>query len=197
MAGRFEAAYREGTPPWDIGKAQGEVVRLADSGVIEGRVIDVGCGTGENALLLASRGLDVTGVDSAPLAIERARAKAESRGLHALFAVRDVLDLQPQPDPFDCAIDSGCFHVFDDADRPAYVRSVRGVLRTGGRLYLLCFSDREPGTWGPRRVTRQELRDAFSSVFTVAEIRAAHFDVGPGAGDGATIEAWLGTFVAR
>jgi SAM-dependent methyltransferase len=196
VAGRFEAVYREGTPPWDIGAPQSEFVRLAEAGEITGRVIDVGCGTGENALHLASRGLDVIGVDGAPIAIERARTKAKERGLPAVFEVRDVLNLNDVKETFDSAIDSGCFHVFDDAERPAYVRSVHGVLRPSGRLFLLCFSDRQPGNWGPRRVTQHELRDTFAERFSIDSIRDAHFDVGAGAGDGPRIHAWLAVMSA-
>jgi SAM-dependent methyltransferase len=196
MADRFEANYREGTPPWDIGAPQSELVRLAEAGEIARRVIDVGCGTGENALYLASRGLDVTGVDGAPIAIERARRKAKERGLAALFEVRDALDLSDVSPTFDTAIDSGCFHVFDDAERPAYARSVRRVLRTKGKLFLLCFSDRQPGDWGPRRVTQAELRETFSGRFSVDRIEAASFDVCFGAGDEPPIQAWLAVMTA-
>jgi SAM-dependent methyltransferase len=196
VASRFEAIYREGTPPWDIGAPQSEFVQLAEAGEITGPVIDIGCGTGENALYLASRGLDVVGVDGAPIAVERARRKARDRALSAVFEVRDVLDMSDVKETFDSAIDSGCFHVFDDADRPAYVRSVHEVLRPDGKLFLLCFSDRQPGDWGPRRVTQRELRETFASKFSIDSIRAAHFDVGFGAGDGPRIQAWLATISA-
>jgi SAM-dependent methyltransferase len=188
--------YREGTPPWDIGTPQSEFVRLAEAGEITGRVIDIGCGTGENALYLATRGLDVVGVDGAPIAIERARRKAKERGLTAVFEVRDVLNLSEITEKFDVAIDSGCFHVFDDAERPSYVRNVHQILRPHGRLFLLCFSDRQPGDWGPRRVTQQELRDSFADKFSIESIRAAHFDAVLGTGDGPPIEAWLATISA-
>ena len=196
VAGRFDAIYREGTPPWDVGKPQAAFVELVEEGAITGWVIDVGCGTGENALFLASRGLDVVGVDAAPTAIERARAKAGERGLAARFYVRDALALAAVDEPFDCAIDSGCFHVFSDAERVAYVRSVRGVLRERGRLFLMCFSEHQPGDWGPRRVTQRELRETFTGPFVIDEIRAAHFDVGPMIDAGPGILAWLALMTA-
>jgi SAM-dependent methyltransferase len=80
-------------PPWDIGRPQPAFVRLADQGRLTGRLLDAGCGTGENALLAASRGADVTGIDVAPTAIAQARAKASERGLTARFEVADALDL--------------------------------------------------------------------------------------------------------
>jgi ubiquinone/menaquinone biosynthesis C-methylase UbiE len=113
----FEFAYRYGTPPWDIGRAQDAIVRLAEEGLIAGDVIDVGCGTGENALYLASRGISVLGVDAAPTAIARAREKAQLRGSSATFLVADALALEGLGRTFDTAIDCGLFHTFSDADR--------------------------------------------------------------------------------
>jgi SAM-dependent methyltransferase len=185
----FDAAYRgPGVAPWDIGAPQPEIVGLVEGGQIEGSVIEVGCGTGENALFVASRGHEVLGVDAAPTAIARARAKAAERGLEASFEVRDVLELGDLGRSFDTAIDVGCFHVFDDADRGRYVKSLSGVLREGGRLHLLCFSDAQPGVLGPRRVSEGEIRAAFAEGWEVEGIRPARFAtlMGP---DGA--HAWL------
>ena len=179
MAERFNPMYLEGRPPWDIGRPQSVFVQLVEDGEISGSILDVGCGTGENALYLAGRGFTVTGVDAAPAAIEQARLKAIQRGVDITFAVGDVLDLSAHDDAFDSAIDSGCFHVFDDAERKRYVASVGGAIRTGGRLFLCCFSDRQPGTWGPRRMTQDELRAAFARGWHVDWIRAANFDVTP------------------
>ena len=81
-------------PPWDIGRPQQEFVRLEEAGEIQGSVLDIGCGTGENALYLAGLGHDVWGIDSAPLAIEKAKAKARKRGLKATFLVFNALKLQ-------------------------------------------------------------------------------------------------------
>ena len=111
-----------------------------------------GCGTGEHALLAAARGADAVGVDLSPLAIEIARRKAAERGLAARFEVADALNLGSLGLTFDTIIDSGVFHVFDDSQRARYVTSLGSVLRPGGSCYLMCFSDRQPGDWGPRRV---------------------------------------------
>jgi len=116
-------------------------------------VLDAGCGTGEHTLLAAAHGAEATGIDAAPTAIDRARAKAAERDLPARFQVADVLDLPVLGLEFDTLIDSGVFHVFSDEDRPRYVASLAEVLRPGGTCYLMCFSDREPGEWGPRRVS--------------------------------------------
>ncbi len=185
----FEQAYRGGAPPpWDIGRPQPTIVGLAERGLIRGRVLDVGCGTGENALHLASRGLEVVGVDASPTAIERARAKATERGIRARFAVGDALALDIADPRFGVAIDCGLFHTFEDAERPRFERSLRGVLATGGRYFLLCFSDREPGDWGPRRVAQKEIRATFKEHWRVDSIDEARFAVRR-AEDGA--RAWL------
>ena len=173
----FDWAYRSGSPAWDVGRPQPVFVDLAERGMIAGSVIDAGCGTGENALYLASIGLAVTGVDAAPTAIERANAKASARGIAATFVVADALDLGGLGRTFDVAIDSGLFHVFSDEQRLRYVRSLGNVLRPGGRCFVLCFSDRQPGAMGPRRVSQPEIRDAFNDTggWHVDSITATHF----------------------
>jgi cyclopropane fatty-acyl-phospholipid synthase-like methyltransferase len=189
MADRFDEAYREGSPPWDIGRAQPELMHLVEAGRITGQVIDIGCGTGENALYFANAGLDVVGVDRSPEAIRQARDKARQRGVAIQFDIADVLDLQAYRQSFDTATDSGVFHVFEDEDRPRYEHSVRDALRPGGHLFLMSFSEREPGDWGPRRVTQAELRDTFSDGWHIDSIEAAHFVTR--LDDAPRVEAWL------
>jgi SAM-dependent methyltransferase len=166
-AGRpgFEATYQAGTAPWDIGRPQPDFVALAEAGLLKGRVLDVGCGTGEHALLAAGPGLslDATGVDSAPTAIENARAKAEARGVAARFLVWDALELPVLGEHFDTVLDCGRFATFDDGERARFVASLAGTVAPGGRYYMLGFSDRVPGDWGPRRLTQDEIRASFSA----------------------------------
>jgi SAM-dependent methyltransferase len=187
----WDENYAAGSsPPWDIGYPQPAFVRLADDGLLRGRVLDVGCGTGEHALLAAARGADAMGVDVAPRAIERARGKAAERGLKARFEVADALSLAYLGLTFDTVIDSGLFHVFDDQDRARYVASLAAVLRDGGRCYLMCFSDRQPGDFGPRRVSQDELRAAFGDGFRIVGIAPDTFEINPGLGT-LRAEAWL------
>jgi cyclopropane fatty-acyl-phospholipid synthase-like methyltransferase len=154
-------------------------------------VLDAGCGTGEHALLAARFGADVLGVDVSARAIEQARGKAAARGISARFEVADALSLAGLGLTFDTIIDSGLFHVFDDVSRPRYVASLASVLRPGGHCHLMCFSDRQPGTAGPRRVTRAELRAAFSGGWTIVSIEPDAFDVNPATFGAATALAWL------
>ena len=180
----------EGSPPWDIGRPQPDFVRLADAGKLHGQVLDVGCGTGEHVMLAADHGAEAMGVDVAELAIERARAKAQERGISAMFEVGDALHLDRLGRQFDVITDSGVFHVFDDEERPVYVNSLRSALRPGGMLYLMCFSDRQPGAWGPRRVSQAELRAAFVDGWSIKSIERAKFAVTI---DDNGAEAWLAT----
>ncbi|MFO0954186.1 MAG: class I SAM-dependent methyltransferase [Isosphaeraceae bacterium] len=170
----FESSY-QGKPPWDIGKAQPILVGAADR--VTGSVLDAGCGTGENALFFAERGRPVLGIDYLEGPVREARRKAAERGLDAEFQVVDALDLASLDRRFDSVIDSGLFHVFSDEDRARYVAGLAHVLKPGGRLFLLCFSDEEPGTQGPRRVTRQDLLAAFSNGWEVEEIQPVRFEV--------------------
>lgn len=177
MSDRFEAAYRAGTPPWDIGRPQAEIVRLEEAGGIVGDVIDLGCGTGEHALYLAGRGHRVLGVDGSPSAIAAAEEKARARGIPAAFRVADALKLRAVHRRFETAIDVGLFHTFTNDERRLYRDSVCEVLAAGSTLHILCFSDEEPPGEGPRRVTEYEIRSAFRGVFAlIGEVRPALFE---------------------
>jgi cyclopropane fatty-acyl-phospholipid synthase-like methyltransferase len=174
----FEKMYQE-QAPWDIPGPQPEIVRLEEAGAIKGSVLDVGCGTGEHALYLSARGHEVWGIDFVPMAIERAQEKAKSRGLKPHFEVRSVLELDKLGRTFDTVIDSGLLHTLSDEDRALFIKGLANVLRPGGVYHMLCFSDREPGTEGPRRLSQQEIRDAFRDGWEVRELRELQFQVVP------------------
>jgi cyclopropane fatty-acyl-phospholipid synthase-like methyltransferase len=168
----FDSFY-EGTPPWDIGHPQKEFVRLEEAGEIVGSVLDVGCGTGENALFLASQGHAVWGIDFSPIAIKNAQSKAAQRKLNISFLLRDELELHNLGKAFDSVIDSGLFHVLSDTERPRFITNLAAVLSPGGTYFMLCFSDLEPGTYGPRRVTQAEVRRSFERPWRINYITSA------------------------
>jgi len=157
----WDASYHDGPAPWDIGRPQPAIVRLAAAGGFTGAVLDAGCGTGENALHVGSLGLPVLGVDVAETALAIARAKAGERGIEAEFATADAFQLQRLGRRFATVLDCGLFHTFDGDERPGYVASLASVTEHGGTLYVLCFSDDGPDA-GPHPVSREELRTAFS-----------------------------------
>lgn len=172
----FENLY-SGQPRWEIGRPQKAILDVADQ--IHGSVLDCGCGSGENALFFASRGQKVVGIDLLAGPISLANRKSSDRGLKATFLVMDALALKELPEVFDNVIDSGLFHVFSDDDRRRYVEGLASVLKAGGRLFLLCFSDAEPGDQGPRRVTGKEIEDAFAQCWTVESIEPSRYEVRP------------------
>jgi SAM-dependent methyltransferase len=134
---------------------------VASEGGFAGPVLDAGCGTGENALHVASLGLPVLGVDVAETALATARAKAAERGIEVDFAAADALQLERLEHKFETVLDCGLFHTFDGSERPGYVASLASVTKHGGTLYVLCFSD-EGLDIGPHPVSQEELRSAFS-----------------------------------
>jgi SAM-dependent methyltransferase len=172
----FESMYAEGAP-WDVGKPQQAFIDVADQ--IHGSVLDAGCGTGDVALFLAGRGNKVTGVDYLEEPIRRARLKAAEQKLTVVFLVKDATTFQDWKERFDNVVDSGLFHVFSDDDRKKYVAGLASVLKPGGRLYLMCFSNEEPGTDGPRRISKQELHEAFASGWEIESIEASRFETRP------------------
>ncbi|MCI0685112.1 MAG: class I SAM-dependent methyltransferase [Gemmataceae bacterium] len=171
------AAMYAGKAPWDIPGPQQPFVAVADR--VVGPVLDAGCGTGENALFFAARGQRVTGIDFVEEAITRARRKAAERGLSAQFHVKDALTLGDEQERFASVIDCGLFHVLSDDHRRRYVQALARVVEPGGRLFLMCFSDAEPGTDGPRRVSRQELHDAFAGGWEVESVEPARIETNP------------------
>lgn len=172
MAGRpWDASYRDGPAPWDLGGPQPAVLELAYRKAFSGSVLDAGCGSGDNALHIAALGLSVLGVDVAETALELARRKAEERGIKAEFAAADALHLDQLGRTFDTILDSGLFHTFDADERPTYAASLASVANPGATLYILCFSDQGPEP-GPHPVSQEELRSAFSDGWTVTSIEA-------------------------
>lgn len=162
MTGRpWDASYHDGPAPWDIGRPQPPVARLASRGGFAGTVLDAGCGTGANALHVASLGLPVVGVDVAETALAIAREKAAGCGLEVEFAAADALKLERLGRTFETVLDCGLFHTFDGGERPGYVASLASVTVHGGTLYVLCFSDDGPDT-GPHPVSREELTAVFN-----------------------------------
>ena len=156
----WDASYHDGPAPWDIGQPQPAIVRLASEGGFAGAVLDAGCGTGENALYIASLGLSVVGVDVAETALAIAREKADDRGIEIKFAMADAFHLERLERRFKTVLDCGLFHTFDRDERPVYVTSLASVAEHNGTLYVLCFSDDGLNT-GPHPVSQEELKAAF------------------------------------
>jgi ubiquinone/menaquinone biosynthesis C-methylase UbiE len=176
MTGRpWDASYQGEGAPWDIGRPQAAFVRAAGNGGFAGAVLDAGCGSGEHALLAASLGLPVLGVDVAETALAMARKKAAERGLDAEFAVADALHLERSGRRFQTVLDCGLFHTFNGDERAEYVASLASVTEPRGTLYVLCFSDQGPEP-GPHPVREAEVREAFNagSGWEIASLERDH-----------------------
>jgi SAM-dependent methyltransferase len=156
----WDASYRDGPAPWDIGRPQPAIARLASEGGFSGAVLDAGCGTGENTLLVASLGLPVLGVDVAETALAMARKKAVDRVIEVEFAAADAFQLERLGRMFETVLDCGLFHTLEGDERSGYVVSLASVTKRDGTLYVLCFSDDGPDT-GPHPVSEEEVRAAF------------------------------------
>src|SRR5690606_24494688 len=183
----WDVSYHDGPAPWDVGP-QPAIVRKAAAGAFSGAVLDAGCGTGDNALYLASLGLRILGLDVAPTAIARARRKAAKRGLDAEFEVADALALESLGRSFDTVLDCALFHTFEEVDeRRQYVAGLTAVTPPGATLYLLCFSDVDPDSV-PHPVSVDELHAAFNPAtgWTIAAVEVErvetrfHADGAPG-----------------
>lgn len=188
---RFVDAYEGEPPPWEIGRAQEDLVAAFDELALSGSALDLGCGTGENALELARRGLDVWGIDAAPTAIAAAEKKREGRGLQTTFIVGDALDLRALGRTFDTVLDCGLFHVLTDEERRAYAEQLTRVLRVGGRFLMFGFAAHDRGH-GPRGYAPDELRAYFGARWREGFIRPASFKASF-APEG--LPAWVSLFV--
>jgi SAM-dependent methyltransferase len=157
----WDASYHDGPAPWDIGRPQPAIVRIAAAGAFTGNVLDAGSGTGENALHLASLGLPVLGFDVAVTALSLAREKAAERGLRVEFVAADAFELQHLKRTFDSVLDCGLFHTFDAGERARYVASLASVTEPGATVFVLCFSADGPNT-GPHPISQTDFKTAFN-----------------------------------
>jgi SAM-dependent methyltransferase len=188
----WDASYHDGPAPWDTGRPQPAVVRLASEGGFAGAVLDAGCGTGENTLHVASLGLSVLGVDVAETALAIAREKARDRGIEVEFTAADAFHLERLGRTFETVLDCGLFHTCDGDERRSYVASLAAVTEHNGTLYVLCFGDEGPDT-GPHPVSQEDLRAAFTSStgWTIAAIEPDRVQTRFHDANGAP--AWLAT----
>ena len=175
----WNAHYASGFTPWDSDEPDPALVATVEAGTIpSGRALEVGCGTGTNALWLAARGFDVLGVDVSPLAIGRARAKLGDTAGACRFEVRDFLK-DPPEGVFDFVFDRGCFHVFDARKvRTRFASLVARMLAPGGLwLSLIGSTEGGPRDTGPPRRSARDIASAVEPALEIVQLRAIHFDL--------------------
>ena len=163
----FDDAYQARTAPWVIGEPQPAIIELERTGVISGKVLDVGCGAGEHTILLTRLGYDVLGIDYSPHAVDQARENAAAKGVDARFEVGDAMNLGDEQ-VYDTIIDSALFHIFDDTDRPKYISSLHAACRPGALVHVLALSDAGRG-FGPE-VSEAVIRGAFGDGWVLEEL---------------------------
>lgn len=172
--------YRDGNLPWDTGRPSSQLVKVLKHLQLEpGRALDIGCGTGTNSIYLAQQGFEVTGVDLAPLAIERAEQRARDERVDAIFAVVDILTAPLAAGPFDFFFDRGCYHAVRREAPQQYAPAVARLLAPGALGLVLAGNANEPHEPGPPVVTEQQIRDELGIEFEIVELTEFRFDEGP------------------
>jgi cyclopropane fatty-acyl-phospholipid synthase-like methyltransferase len=167
----FTRAYAGGSPPWDRGKPDPELIRVLDAGLLPGRtVLEFGCGYGDNAVELARRGYQVTAVDFVAQAVEEARRKARAAKVTVDFRCADVIALKIKR-PFDVLFDRGCYHHLRRADLAGFQGMLRRVTRPGTRWFCLAGNAKQQTDSGPPRVHEHEIRAELGPLFEILDLR--------------------------
>jgi len=177
MPNAWEQRYLDGDTPWNIDQPLAEVRRVLDLDKIPvGRALELGCGTGSHAVLLASRGFDVTAVDISATAIARAEARARAASVQCRFFARDIWDLPDLGEPFPFVLDVGCYHAIRREDEAGYVGVLDRWVAADGWLLVLAGNANEATTPGPPTVTEAEIRNAFEHRFSIEHLETFRFD---------------------
>lgn len=161
--------------PWDIGEPQPELVRLEESGGVSGTVLDIGCGPGDNAIFLASRGYTVTGADGSQTAIDEARSRASDKGANVEFAVTDATTLQGFDQRYDTVLDSALYHCLPEESRSDYAAALHRVTNPGARLHIFCFADQGPSFPAPAAVSQDNLRTHIGAHWNINSIELTDY----------------------
>lgn len=157
----FEARYLLGRPPWDTGLTPPEVTAFLDARP-PGRALDIGCGTGTNAVAMARRGWKVTAIDFSRLALRAARRKARAAGLSIDIRRVDAGTLQGLQGPFNFALDIGCYHSLAPAGRAGYGARLPELVAPRGVFILFCFLGSPSDSDWP---AQSEIERAFEASF--------------------------------
>ena len=174
---RWDAPYRrERLPGWDVGRPCSHLVKAVEDKTFKpGRAIVFGCGSGTNAIYLASKGFEVTGVDVAPTALAIAAEKARKANVKVDWVLADVAAL-PKLRPYDLIFDRGCYHHICQYDSPGYVETLRRLSRAGTRALILAGSPADGNRGGPPRIKEETIRNDFTAAFQFEWLRGIHFD---------------------
>jgi len=174
----FREAYEEGSAPWDIGKPDFNLIQtVTTTPIAPCKALEIGCGTGDNAIWLSQHGFQVVGMDASEIAIEKAREKAAQTNVTCAFVVLDVLKSHVEGAPFGFAFDRGCFHTMRSSkDRHRFAEQVHGLLADGGLWLSLIGSADEQLTEGPPKRTARDIVSAVEPYFEILSLVSSHFE---------------------
>ena len=192
--------YAEGRMPWDSGEPSREIEKIVAEGWFDRcRALELGCGTGTNAVLLASRGFDVTAVDFSPLAIERAEARARAARAQVRFLVSDVRSLPDLGEPFPLVFDRGVYHHMRNVDLESFLRTLEKHVAPGGWYLTLAGNANEtaPEGEGPPRVDAISIASELGRLFDLVQLREFRFDGVVGEAEKPEPLAWSALFRRR
>ncbi|NUQ62867.1 MAG: class I SAM-dependent methyltransferase [Pirellulales bacterium] len=183
---RWDAAYRgERAAPWDTGRPSSELARAITSKTVQpGRAVELGCGTGTNAVYLAQQGFQVTAIDIAPTALKLAKEKADQANVKVRWVQADVLN-PPELERFDFVFDRGCYHGVRRQNAAGYVETVRRLSHPGAKVLIIAGNANETRSGGPPRVREEEIRQDFAEGFEILSLKEMRFDTAEGAAKGA------------
>jgi methyl halide transferase len=173
----WDLMYRQGTPPWETGRPTKELIRLLSEGLLKpGPVLEIGCGTGSDAICLAKRGFEVTAVDSSPTALERARTRAERHDALLRLVLEDIFEFAPHAGSFDLVYEAGFYHFIRRVDLSRYLDMLWHLTRPGSFYLSLVGSDEEQADGGPPAVSRDEIHYELGRLFEFVQVRPCRFE---------------------
>jgi SAM-dependent methyltransferase len=168
----WEAAYREGTPPWDVGTPSAELAQVLDEYQLRPQtVLEIGCGSGADAVLLARRRFEVTAVDCSPIAVERARVRAEQQDAWIHFVLADIFDFARSAGQFDFVYDRGLYHALRQVNLERYLDVLWRVTRPGSYYLCLAGAPDKTADEGPPQVSEDEIRNELGRLFVFVHLR--------------------------
>ena len=176
---RWEERYRTGSTPWDIGRPDFNLTDMVtEKPIRDCKALEIGCGTGSNAVWLAQQNFSVTATDVSEIAIQKAKERASDSGVKCVFLVSDFLNDEIPGAPFGFVFDRGCFHSFDsDEERKQLAENVAFHLEKEGLwLSLVGSTDGPPREVGPPQRSARDIVIAVEPYFEILSLSSSHFD---------------------
>ena len=174
----WDRIYREGRPPWETGMASSELVKLIEEGILPvGRVLEIGCGTGANAVCLAKHGFEVTAIDSSPTALERARRRGRIENAPVHFILDDVYQFAENAGSFDLVLDAGFYHFARRDNLDGYLDILWRLTEPGSSYVTLAGNtDEEEVEGGPPQVSEDDIHNELGRLLDMVQLRTFQFE---------------------